>query len=91
MIVSDRPTTEQMNTRVYMQYLAAVALIGRIAKHLPENHPDRYGVMRAMNDANNVLLHKGSEIIYQKSSDGGFAAFEREQVAAIKKMNAAAR
>lgn len=36
--------TSQSNTRLKMQYLGAMTLLGRIAKYLPSGHEDRFGL-----------------------------------------------
>lgn len=77
---AERPTTQQLRVRLMMQYLGVVTLLGRIAKHLPAGHEDRYGLDKAMRDANNLLLCSRSTICYMRSSDGGYGAFDRKQL-----------
>lgn len=77
------PSTERMPTRLMMQYIGVCTLLGRIAKHVPRGNENWYGIEKAMRDANNLLLVHGNEICFQRSSDGGFAAFEREQLKAV--------
>ena len=74
------PSTEKMPTRLMMQYIGVCTLLGRVAKRVPLGDENRYGIEKAMRDANNLLLVHGSELCFQRSSDGGYAAFERSQL-----------
>jgi hypothetical protein len=75
-----KASTETMHTRLMMQYIGVCTLLGRIAKHLPAGDENHFGVDKAMRDANNLLLVEGSEVWFDKSSGGGYAAFERSQL-----------
>lgn len=67
-------------TPLLRHYIGAVTLLGRIARHLPQGYSDQYGVDKAMRDANEVMRLNNVAIRFCKSSDGGFAAFDSEQV-----------
>lgn len=69
-------STADFDTRLWSQYLGVVTLLGNIAKHLPRGHEDRYGIDKAMRDANNVLLVRESTIRFVEASGGGYAPFE---------------
>lgn len=75
-----RKQTSQPDTRLLMQYIGVCTLLGRIASHVPKRDQNRYGIDKAMRDANNMLLVQGIGLFFQRSSDGGFAAFERAQL-----------
>ena len=77
-------STEHITTRLMMQYIGVCTLLGRVAKYLPTGDENRYGVEKAMREANNLLLIHESEIYFQRSSDGGYAAFEREKLRGTK-------
>lgn len=73
-------STAQMQTHLMMQYIGVVSLLGRIGQHLPKGHEDRYGLDKAMRDANNLFLVGEVNIFMQPASNGGYAAFERDQI-----------
>lgn len=73
----DKPRVSPADLRTDTKYLGVLALLGRLARHLPKGHEDRYGVERAFADANQWLEARDSTLRFQKSSDGGYAAFEQ--------------
>jgi hypothetical protein len=68
------------DTRLLMQYLGVVTLLGRIARHLPKGDEDQYGLEKAIREANNYLLVTGSEIRYLRTVGGGYGAFTVDQL-----------
>lgn len=67
---------EDMGTRIYMQYLGVLSLLGRVTSHLPQHHSDRECVEQAFVDANVVLRRRGSTFYFEHAASGGFAMFE---------------
>lgn len=70
-------STEQMQTRLLMQYIGVCTLLGRVSESVPNGDQNRYGIDKAMRDANNLFLCGSVDLFFQKSSRGGYAAFER--------------
>lgn len=72
----------ESDTRLRMQYIGVLTLLGRVARHLPMGDEDRYGIDKAFREANNWLLVNDSDLYYAKSGTG-YAAFERSQLARL--------
>jgi hypothetical protein len=74
-----RRSIAQPDTRLQMQYIGAVSLLGRLAAQIPKGHELHFGITKAISDCNNFLLATESEIRFCPASGGGYAAFEVEQ------------
>lgn len=76
------PIGRSPDVRLRSQYIGAISLLGKLKARLPRGDEAHYGIDCAIREANNYLLVTDSEILFDKSSFGGYAAFPRETVAA---------
>ena len=67
---------EAINQRIWMQYLGVLSLLGRVVARADISVIDRSSFDEAFIDANVVLRKRGTEMYFERSSDGGYAAFE---------------
>lgn len=70
-----------LEQRLYMQYLGAMTLLGSVVNRSKLSESDRFRVEQAFIDANVLLKRRGSAMYYEKCSGGGYAAFERSNIA----------
>lgn len=72
------PRPANVDLRIYQSYLGVLSLLGRVSRKLGPHDDDRYGVERAFADANLVLAHRNSNVIFEPDSRGGWSAFDKE-------------
>lgn len=70
------PSIARPDVRLYMQYIGAMTLLGRVARHVPKGDELRAGLDRALHDANNWLLVNDKDIRFERDSAGGWSAFD---------------
>lgn len=78
-------------TRLWMQYLGALALLGRVMRHLPEGSEDYDCATEAFIDANILMRERGSTMRYERASGRQVAAFEDTQMNFLRPMSEAPR
>lgn len=70
-------TRPDLQDRIYRNYLATLALLGRIAEIVPKHDlAERTNLDEAFIDANVVLRRKGADIFFERSSRGGYSMFD---------------
>lgn len=66
-----------INERVYRNYLGVLALLGRVAEHVPlADIAERTNLDQAFVDANEILRRKAGDVYFEKSSRGGYSMFD---------------
>ena len=66
--------------RLRSQYIGAISLLGKVSARLSKGDEAHFGIDKAMRDANNFLIATDSDILFDRSASGGYAAFPREAV-----------
>jgi hypothetical protein len=66
-----------IDERVFRNYLAALALLGRVSEAVPRDDlSERMSLEQAFIDANEVLRRKGADFYFEKNSRGGYSMFD---------------
>lgn len=62
--------------RTFAQYIGAVTLLAHVMRGLPDDHPERPNVERALVDANVLFRQRKLGMYFERAAGGGYAVFD---------------